>query len=248
MAHAHPLPRHPGHRRRCAVPDRPRGHRRPVHARPSAASYQGLFGAVFGISFLIGPALGGFLTDNDQLALDLLRQHPDRARQPVRDLARLLPTIKRPRRRAQPRLSRARWSSRSRSCLLLVGLTNKQSADWTDPRSAASSPLGLLLARCSSSSRVARPRSRSSRSGPVAQPDVRRVDHRRRSSSASGSSARSSSCRAGSRSSSARARPNPATRSSRCSSGSSAARSCPGSSCPATGTLQGADPRRDSRS
>ena len=26
--------------------------------------YQGLFGAVFGISFIIGPALGGFLTDN----------------------------------------------------------------------------------------------------------------------------------------------------------------------------------------
>ena len=26
--------------------------------------YQGLFGAVFGISALIGPALGGFLTDN----------------------------------------------------------------------------------------------------------------------------------------------------------------------------------------
>src|SRR5512146_3197357 len=26
--------------------------------------YQGLFGAVFGISFLVGPALGGFITDN----------------------------------------------------------------------------------------------------------------------------------------------------------------------------------------
>src|SRR5207302_2983395 len=26
--------------------------------------YQGLFGAVFGISFIVGPALGGFLTDN----------------------------------------------------------------------------------------------------------------------------------------------------------------------------------------
>ena len=25
--------------------------------------YQGLFGAVFGISFIVGPALGGFLTD-----------------------------------------------------------------------------------------------------------------------------------------------------------------------------------------
>ncbi|MGO9207663.1 MAG: MFS transporter, partial [Candidatus Limnocylindrales bacterium] len=26
--------------------------------------YQGLFGAVFGVAFLVGPFLGGFLTDN----------------------------------------------------------------------------------------------------------------------------------------------------------------------------------------
>src|SRR5204862_6595740 len=26
--------------------------------------YQGLFGAVFGVAFLVGPALGGFLTDH----------------------------------------------------------------------------------------------------------------------------------------------------------------------------------------
>ena len=38
MGDAHPLPRHPGRRRRCAVPGRARDHRRPVHARPSAAS------------------------------------------------------------------------------------------------------------------------------------------------------------------------------------------------------------------
>ncbi len=42
--------------------------------------YQGLFGAVFGISFLVGPALGGFLTDKYQLALGLLRQPAHRAR------------------------------------------------------------------------------------------------------------------------------------------------------------------------
>ena len=38
MGDADPLPGHPGHRRRCAVPGRARGHRRPVHARRSAAS------------------------------------------------------------------------------------------------------------------------------------------------------------------------------------------------------------------
>ena len=42
--------------------------------------YQGLFGAVFGIAFLVGPLIGGFLTENISLALDLLRQHPDRHR------------------------------------------------------------------------------------------------------------------------------------------------------------------------
>ena len=42
--------------------------------------YQGLFGAVFGIAFVVGPLIGGFLTENLQLALDLLRQHPDRDR------------------------------------------------------------------------------------------------------------------------------------------------------------------------
>ena len=49
--------------------------------------YQGLFGAVFGLSFILGPAIGGLLTDLRQLALGLLRQHPDRHRQPGRDLA-----------------------------------------------------------------------------------------------------------------------------------------------------------------
>ena len=42
--------------------------------------YQGLFGAVFGIAFITGPLVGGFLTEQRHLALDLLRQHPDRAR------------------------------------------------------------------------------------------------------------------------------------------------------------------------
>jgi MFS family permease len=56
-----PRPAGPWSRRH--LPDRPRGHRRPLHAR-RAGKYQGLFGAVFGISALIGPALGGFLTDN----------------------------------------------------------------------------------------------------------------------------------------------------------------------------------------
>ena len=46
--------------------------------------YQGLFGAVFGIAFLVGPGLGGFLTDTLQLALGVLREPADRDRGPDR--------------------------------------------------------------------------------------------------------------------------------------------------------------------
>ena len=60
---AHPLPRHPGHRRRVTVPGRARRHRRPVHPQ-ERGKYQGLFGAVFGIAFVAGPLIGGFLTEN----------------------------------------------------------------------------------------------------------------------------------------------------------------------------------------
>ena len=49
--------------------------------------YQGLFGAVFGIAFLVGPGLGGFLTDHVQLALDLLRQRAHRPDRPGRHRA-----------------------------------------------------------------------------------------------------------------------------------------------------------------
>ena len=46
--------------------------------------YQGLFGAVFGIAFLVGPGAGRLPHRPSQLALDLLRQHPDRPRRAVR--------------------------------------------------------------------------------------------------------------------------------------------------------------------
>ncbi len=94
--------------------------------------YQGLFGAVFGIAALIGPALGGFLTDNFgwhwifyvNIPIGLVSLFV---------LARLLPTVKRP------------DASRNLDYLggvvfifaisaLLIGLTNKQTSDWATPQ------------------------------------------------------------------------------------------------------------------
>jgi EmrB/QacA subfamily drug resistance transporter len=92
--------------------------------------YQGLFGAVFGISFLVGPALGGFLTDNVSwhwvfyvnLPIGVISLYV---------IWRLLPNI------------RHGGLARELDYLgalvftvaigfLLVGLTNKQTGEWTD--------------------------------------------------------------------------------------------------------------------
>ena len=40
--------------------------------------YQGFFAAVFGVSSVAGPLLGGWFTDNLRLGMDLLHQHSDR--------------------------------------------------------------------------------------------------------------------------------------------------------------------------
>lgn len=105
--------------------------------------YQGLFGAVFGVSFLVGPALGGFLTDQVSwhwvfyvnLPLGLISLYV---------IWRLLPTIKR------------RDASRNLDYLgalvftvgiafLLVGLTNKQTGEWTDATVGGFIGIGLIL-------------------------------------------------------------------------------------------------------
>ena len=79
---ADPLPRHPGPRRRRALPDLARRHRRPVHARRARP----LPGPVrCRVRHLVHHRPGARrLPDRQrQLALGLLRQHPDRHRQPV---------------------------------------------------------------------------------------------------------------------------------------------------------------------
>ena len=74
--------------------------------------YQGLFGAVFGVAAILGPLLGGFLTENWSWHLDLLHQHPDRHRRP-RGHRPPAADGQAPRRLAQLRLSSAAPCSRS---------------------------------------------------------------------------------------------------------------------------------------
>ena len=93
--------------------------------------YQGLFGAVFGISFIIGPALGGLLTDNVSWHWIFYVNIPV-GLVSLFVLARLLPTIKRPDATRDFDILGAITFTIAIS-LLLVGLSNKQTADWTDP-------------------------------------------------------------------------------------------------------------------
>ena len=100
--------------------------------------YQGLFGAVFGISALIGPALGGIITDNFSwhwifyinLPLGLIS---------LLVVSRVLPSVKRPKNPLNLDVVGAIVFVAA-MIPLLVGLTNKQSADWASPEVG-----GLLL-------------------------------------------------------------------------------------------------------
>jgi EmrB/QacA subfamily drug resistance transporter len=100
--------------------------------------YQGLFGAVFGISALVGPALGGIITDNFgwhwifyiNLPVGLLS---------LIVVGRVLPSLKRPKTPLDLDIVGAVVFVAA-MIPLLVGLTNKQNADWATPEVG-----GLLL-------------------------------------------------------------------------------------------------------
>ncbi|MBI3749182.1 MAG: MFS transporter [Chloroflexi bacterium] len=109
--------------------------------------YQGLFGAVFGISFIIGPALGGLLTDNVSWHWIFYVNIPV-GLVSLFVLARLLPTVKREGATRNFDIAGAAVFIVAISALL-IGLTNKQSGDWADPEVggliAVSAVLGALF-------------------------------------------------------------------------------------------------------
>jgi EmrB/QacA subfamily drug resistance transporter len=105
--------------------------------------YLGSFGAVFGLSSLIGPGLGGFITDTwswhwiffINIPIGLIS---------LFILWRLLPAIKRPEAgRNIDYLGAAVFTAAVAP--FLVGLSNKQNGQWTDPTVGGLMALGLVL-------------------------------------------------------------------------------------------------------
>ena len=104
--------------------------------------YQGLFGAVFGIAFVAGPLIGGWLTENLSWHWIFYVNIPIGIAALI-VIERLLPNVK------------TRNATRNFDLIgggiftvamifLLVGLTNKQFGEWTDPTVAGFIIIGIV--------------------------------------------------------------------------------------------------------
>jgi EmrB/QacA subfamily drug resistance transporter len=105
--------------------------------------YLGLFGAVFGVSSLVGPGLGGFITDTFSwnwifyinIPIGLIS---------LFILWRLLPAIRRP--EAGQNIDYLGAAVFAAAIVpFLIGLTNKQTGQWTDPAVGGLIVLGLVF-------------------------------------------------------------------------------------------------------
>src|SRR6476659_3558943 len=105
--------------------------------------YLGFFGAVFGLSSLVGPGIGGFITDTFtwhwifyiNITIGLISMFI---------LWRLLPAIKRPEAGQNiDYLGAAAFAAAVAP--FLIGLTNKQTGQWTDPAVGGLIVLGLAF-------------------------------------------------------------------------------------------------------
>jgi EmrB/QacA subfamily drug resistance transporter len=93
--------------------------------------YQGLFGAVFGIAFVVGPLIGGFLTENISWHWIFYVNVPI-GLVSLFFIWRLLPTVKSKRATRNFDIIGGLIFTVAIS-FLLVGLTNKQFGQWADP-------------------------------------------------------------------------------------------------------------------
>jgi len=105
--------------------------------------YQGLFGAVFGLSSIVGPLAGGWITQNISwhwifyinLPIGLIA---------LAVIWRLLPTVKRPDASRNLDIVGAGVFTVAISTLL-IGLTNKQFGEWNEPHVGGLVALGSVL-------------------------------------------------------------------------------------------------------
>jgi EmrB/QacA subfamily drug resistance transporter len=105
--------------------------------------YQGLFGATFAIASIVGPALGGWLTDSISWHWIFLVNLPLGIVALV-VLWRLLPSVAHPEVvRQVDYLGAAVFTAAL--VPFLLGLTNKQSGDWTDPQVGGLILIGLVV-------------------------------------------------------------------------------------------------------
>jgi EmrB/QacA subfamily drug resistance transporter len=104
--------------------------------------YQGLFGAVFGIAFVAGPLIGGFLTENFSWHWIFYVNIPIGIVALI-VIQRLLPTVKTPSATRNFDLIGGAVFTVA-MIFLLVGLTNKQFNEWTDPSVGGFILVGLI--------------------------------------------------------------------------------------------------------
>jgi EmrB/QacA subfamily drug resistance transporter len=104
--------------------------------------YQGLFGAVFGIAFIVGPLVGGFLTENISWHWIFYVNIPI-GLVSLFFIYRLLPTVKNPRATRNFDIIGGAIFTVAIS-FLLVGLTNKQFGEWTDQTVGGFIVIGLI--------------------------------------------------------------------------------------------------------
>ena len=114
-----------------------------IFAPSERGKYQGFFGAVFGLSFLLGPALGGLITDNFGWQWIFYVNIPLGAIVLV-IIWRTLPSVRDP---DADRNIDYLGASLFIAALLpfLIGLTNKQFGEWTDPAVGGLIAIGFLL-------------------------------------------------------------------------------------------------------
>jgi len=114
-----------------------------LYSPAERGKYQGLFGAVFGLSAIVGPLIGGWLTEQVSWHWIFIINLPLGA-VALYVIWRLLPTIKR------------RGASRDLDYVgaavftvavsaLLIGLTNKQTAEWSAPEVSGLVGIGAVL-------------------------------------------------------------------------------------------------------